>query len=130
MDTSYDRLTADKEDMRLYQQERAIEAVSSLICRTMDREGISRTGLAELLGVTPGWVTQLLDGERNKTIRSVSDVFTALGHKIEFSAEPIAAAADRISCVSIRGRGRAMTRSDTSEARETTYPATIPYCVA
>jgi transcriptional regulator with XRE-family HTH domain len=79
----------DPAKMRLYQQERAIFEVTDLIESVMEEQGISRTKLAELLGKTKGWVTQLLDGEANKTIRTVADVFAVLGLEYHSSAREI-----------------------------------------
>lgn len=89
--------------MRGFLQERAIENVTGLISELMDASGVSRSDLAARLGVSAGWVTQLLDGERNKTIRTVADVCAVLGHRIDFSASPIASqSAEAISRVSLR----------------------------
>jgi hypothetical protein len=60
----------------------------------MDQAGMNRTQLADKLGRTPGWITQLLDGERNKTIHTLSDVFWALGKSMQFSAGPLKAGAN------------------------------------
>lgn len=75
--------------MRRFQQERAISAVTGLICETMKKEGTGRAELAEKLGKTKGWVTQLLDGEANKTIRTVADVLAVLGQELRVSSQPI-----------------------------------------
>lgn len=77
------------EDMRLFQQERAITEITELICKVMERQGVTRTKLAELLRTTKGYVTQLLDGEANKTIRTVADVLAVLGMEFQVSAGPI-----------------------------------------
>jgi hypothetical protein len=87
--TSYEELTDTAEDMRLYQQERAIEYVTAMICSVMTAQGVTRAELAKRLGKVPGWVTQVLDGEKNKTIRTLSDLLWALGESLEFSHRPI-----------------------------------------
>jgi transcriptional regulator with XRE-family HTH domain len=75
--------------MRLYQQERAIYEVTELIESVINEEGIGRAQLAKILGKSKGWVTQLLDGEANKTIRTVADVLAALDRELHFRASPI-----------------------------------------
>jgi hypothetical protein len=77
------------DNMRLFQQERAITDVTELICRVMKEEGYTRTMLAAKLGKSKGYVTQLLDGERNKTIRTVADVLAMLGREFYSCERPI-----------------------------------------
>jgi len=51
----------------------------------MEERGLDRSDLAKLLGRTKGWVTQLLDGEKNKTIRTVAHAFAVMGAQFETS---------------------------------------------
>ena len=55
----------------------------------MHDAGITRAELANRLGKSRGWVTQLLDGEANKTIRTVADAFAVLGHEFRSFSQPI-----------------------------------------
>jgi transcriptional regulator with XRE-family HTH domain len=87
--TLVEQYVADHDHMRLFQQERAIYEVSELIEAVMEEQGITRSQLADKLGQTKGWVTQLLDGERNKTIRTVADVLAILGCEFRVFAAPI-----------------------------------------
>jgi AraC-like DNA-binding protein len=75
--------------MRFYQQERAITQVTELICDLMEQKHVSRAKLAQLLKKSRSYVTQLLDGETNMTVRTISDVFTVLGHEQQTYASPI-----------------------------------------
>jgi transcriptional regulator with XRE-family HTH domain len=79
----------DPRHMRLFQQERAIYEVTTLIEETMDAERVTRAELAKKLGKGKSWVTQLLDGEGNKTIRTVADALAVLGYEFRAFAEPI-----------------------------------------
>lgn len=83
-ETELDKLTRTKQGMRLYQQERAILDVTELICQLMDEEHVTRSVLAGRLGRSKGYVTQLLDGRANMTVRTISDVFVALGRALHF----------------------------------------------
>jgi len=83
-DSLMKRLTATPEGMRLYQQERAIQEVTDLICLLMAEQDVSRAELARRIGKTKGYVTQLLDGRTNMTIRTISDVCLALDHAVHF----------------------------------------------
>jgi transcriptional regulator with XRE-family HTH domain len=79
----------NSDNMRVFQQERAIYRVTELIESVMQAEGITRSELAKRLGRNKGWVTQLLDGEANKTIRTVADVLAVMGREFRSSATPI-----------------------------------------
>lgn len=83
-ETLTEKLTKTAEGMRLYQQERAILEVTELLCELMDKRKVSRSQLAKRLGKTKGYITQLLDGRTNMTIRTMSDLFVALDRAIHF----------------------------------------------
>lgn len=87
--TLVEQFVEDPDNMRLFQQERAIYEVTELLESVMHQLGVNRTELARRLRKTKGWVTQLLDGEANKTIRTVADAFAILGHEFHASSGPI-----------------------------------------
>jgi hypothetical protein len=82
--TFVDEVVSTEEGKRVFNQECAILDVTELICRTMEETDVGRAELAHRLGKTKGYVTQLLDGRANMTIRTIADVFTALGRTIHF----------------------------------------------
>lgn len=84
IDTLYEKLTKTPEGMRLYQQERVIQELTDMICEIMQKQGVTRYELAERLGKTERYVICLLDGDIDLPLRFISDVFTALNHKITF----------------------------------------------
>jgi transcriptional regulator with XRE-family HTH domain len=89
--TAVIQFTEDPEGMRLFQQERLVTEVTELICKTMKDQRIKRSELAERLTKTRGRVSQILNGnERNLTLRTVADIFTALGKTLTVSAEDLA----------------------------------------
>ena len=71
-------VTATTEGEFIWEQERSILEVTELICEIMQHEGVSRKELAARLKKSPSFVTQLLDGSANMTLRTVADIFTAL----------------------------------------------------
>jgi hypothetical protein len=79
MKTQIEQFVKDVEAMRLFQQERVILEATSEICDAMEEQGITRSQLAERLGKSKGYVSQLLDGRQNMTLRTLADVFLALG---------------------------------------------------
>jgi len=91
MQTLTERLTSTPEGLRLYQQERAIQEMTELICELMGRQEVSRSELARRLEKTKGYITQMLDGRTNMTIRTVADIMTALGFSVRVQADPLEA---------------------------------------
>ena len=89
--TLMEKLTATPEGMRLYQQERAIQEITDLVCQIMEEEKVSRAEMAKRLGRTKGYITQLLDGRTNMTIRTMSDVLAALDRALHFQDGPLSA---------------------------------------
>ncbi|MBI1903672.1 MAG: helix-turn-helix transcriptional regulator [Planctomycetia bacterium] len=73
------RLTKNSRALRLWHQERTILDITETICELMEKKRITRSDLAKRLGKTKGYITQLLDGRTNMTIRTISDVFAVLG---------------------------------------------------
>ncbi|HXG70683.1 MAG TPA: helix-turn-helix transcriptional regulator [Gemmatimonadaceae bacterium] len=69
---------------RMLRQEELILDVTETFCEAMDRDGANRKQLAEALGKTRGFVSQLLNGGRNLTLRTVADVADALGYIVQF----------------------------------------------
>lgn len=89
MSTMKDWLQADPEHHKLFEQERLIVDVAEEIYAAMERgEGVSRAGLAQRLGKSRAFVTQILSGSRNLTLRSIADIAGALGQRVELRLRP------------------------------------------
>jgi len=71
------------ENRRLYAQEGLILSVTEEIWTAMNRRGLNKQQLAEHLGTGKSHVSQLLNGARNMTLRTLSDIAEALGQHIE-----------------------------------------------
>jgi transcriptional regulator with XRE-family HTH domain len=52
----------------------------------MKKKGFTRKSLAESLGVTKGRISQYLGGERNLTLRTLADIFTAMDSMVVVGA--------------------------------------------
>ncbi len=87
--THIEQYVEDPQRMRQFQQERAILNVTVLIEKVMDQEGVTRAELAKRLGRSRGWVTQLLDGEANKTVGTIADILAVLGREFRPTAPRI-----------------------------------------
>lgn len=66
----------DPEDQRKYAQERCIVAVTEALGEAMEQANLSRAALANRLGVTKGYISQVFAG-RNLTLRTVADILWA-----------------------------------------------------
>ena len=75
----------DPEFRKLLAQEELILEVTETICNILEKEKISRKELADRLGKTKGFVSQLLNGGRNLTLRTVADILHVLGYKVSLT---------------------------------------------
>lgn len=86
-------LENDEEGRRLLEQERLILEVTESIANLMEEHRISRSDLAQRLGKSPAFVTKLLRGDNNFTLRTLSDVFFAMDHAARLTLGPVGAVA-------------------------------------
>jgi transcriptional regulator with XRE-family HTH domain len=77
----YDNYIEDPEFKRLMAQEDLIMEVTEGFCEILVENDIKRKKLAELMGRTKGYISQLLNGSRNITLRSLADIAFCLGYK-------------------------------------------------
>lgn len=54
----------------------------------MREHKVSRAQLAQSMNVSPGRISQVLSGDENLTLRTLSGVLTALDAQVEFSLRP------------------------------------------
>lgn len=74
---------------QLVAQETLIFEVAEMFQKLIEGDGLTREQLAERLGHSEGFVRQILAGDRNMTLRTLSDVAFALDHRIEIVVEPL-----------------------------------------
>jgi transcriptional regulator with XRE-family HTH domain len=72
----------DPEFRKLLAQEELILEVTETICDILENEKISRKELADRLCKSKGFISQLLNGGRNLTLRTVADILHVLGYKV------------------------------------------------
>lgn len=90
MDKSFiDELLSDDEGRKLYNREELIFDVTEAICEAMIQKRISKTKLAQLAGVCKSNITQLLSGDHNMTLATISDLLYALDSKMTISVVPL-----------------------------------------
>jgi antitoxin component HigA of HigAB toxin-antitoxin module len=83
--TLIQRLTSTPEGKKLFEEERVILEVTEMICTLMEEQGVSKAELARRLETSKANITQMLDGRRNMTIRSIVDVVFALGASLSIA---------------------------------------------
>jgi len=77
----YESFKAEPRRGRLLAEEEFILEVTEKLVEYLNRGNVSRTELANRLGVTKGYVTQILSGGKNLTLRTIADVAEALGYE-------------------------------------------------
>ena len=87
--TLLDKYLEDPEFARLMAQGDLIMEVTETLCELLGKEKISRKELADRLGKSKGFVSQLLNGGRNLTLRTVADILHVLGYKVALKPEKL-----------------------------------------
>ena len=92
--TLSETIRSTSEGDRVWQQERAILEATERLCELMERDNVTRSDLAYRLGKSRGFVSQILNGEANMTLRTLSDAFFALGRAVHITDGALAAGHD------------------------------------
>ena len=66
-----------------------VRAVVDEVTWFMSEHKISRADLAQSMGVSPGRVSQILSGDENLTLRTLSSVVTSLGAEFEINLQAV-----------------------------------------
>lgn len=83
------RALENPEARRVFEQERLALVAASALLDVMQTHGVSKAELADRLGCSRAYVSQLLDGTRNMTLRSLADLAWALGTRIGVMVDAI-----------------------------------------
>ena len=83
--TLLDKYLEDPEFAKLMAQGDLIMEVTETLCELLENEKVSRKELADRLGKSKGFVSQLLNGGRNLTLRTVADILHVLGYKVSLT---------------------------------------------
>ena len=59
--------------------------VTEKFCEILEQENINKSTLAKFMGKTKGYISQLLGGGRNLTLRSMADLAFHLGYEISIA---------------------------------------------
>jgi len=75
-------------DERQMAEEGLIFDVSQQLFEVMEKDHVSKAELARRLGCSKAYITKLLRGPSNMTLRKVAEVFHALGYTLKLKAAP------------------------------------------
>jgi transcriptional regulator with XRE-family HTH domain len=82
----YKRKNTSLAEGKVEKQEQLLFDATELISRAMEQQGVSKSDLAKRLGKSKAFVTQVLGGQSNMTLRTLSDLASALGYDVELGA--------------------------------------------
>ena len=83
VDSSFAQLTSTARGKRLFEQELLLVSATELISELMDEKKVTRADLAERIGKSKAFVTQLLKGRHNMTLRTLADLAWALDTRVQ-----------------------------------------------
>lgn len=86
MTTKFDELMLDPEFKKLYAVEHLIADTAQMLSDLLQRRNLKKADLARMLNKTPAFVSQLLNGKANMTIRTLAEVIHALGAHVMIDA--------------------------------------------
>jgi transcriptional regulator with XRE-family HTH domain len=81
--TDVEVLERSTESRRLLRKEQLILDVTTALYEQMEAQGTTKAELARRLDKTPGFVTQLLAGDRNLTLKTIADLADALNGRLK-----------------------------------------------
>ena len=87
MKTQHEVLMEDPEFRRLLSIESLAAEASEVIARLMTEQKLSKADLARRLNKSRAWVTQLLSGKANMTVRTLAEVVYSLGAEVKLNAQ-------------------------------------------
>lgn len=93
MKTQHEALMEDPEFRKLLAIESLVAEAAESIARMMAERHLSKADLARRLKKSRSWVTQLLSGETNMTVRTLAEVMYALDGEVTFHIQPNSQAA-------------------------------------
>jgi len=88
MKTQHEVLMEDPEFRRLLSIEALVAEASELIAKLMTEQNVSKADLARRLKKSRAWVTQLLSGKANMTVRTLAEVVYTLDAEVKLHAQP------------------------------------------
>jgi transcriptional regulator with XRE-family HTH domain len=88
MKTQYAVLMEDPDFRRHLSVEALVAEASEVIASLMAEQKLSKADLARRLNKSRAWVTQLLSGKANMTVRTLAEVVYTLGAEVKLQTQP------------------------------------------
>ena len=88
MNNYIDKIRSTANGQKSLRQESFILEVTEIICKLMKKHEVSISELAKRMERSTGRINDILEGE-NLTLRTLSDIFDALGYKVIIDVKPI-----------------------------------------
>lgn len=96
-ETLRDWLNESPENARLYAQEDLLLSASEAIWEAMGARGLTKADIARMTGQSKAHITQLLNGGRNMTLRTLADIAHTMGLKVSIQLVAISKPSDSTS---------------------------------
>jgi transcriptional regulator with XRE-family HTH domain len=87
--TQFEQLMESPEFRKLYAIEGLVTEAGEFIARLMQEQGVTKAELARRLGKSRAYITQMLSGSANLTVRTLAEVAYALGAEVKLEAVPV-----------------------------------------
>ncbi len=87
--TQFEELMESPEFRKLYAIEGLVTEAGEFIARLMEERGVTKAELARRLGKSRAYITQMLSGSANLTIRTLAELAYALGAEVKLEAVPL-----------------------------------------
>jgi transcriptional regulator with XRE-family HTH domain len=111
-----DEQTADYR--KAYRQEGFILDVTEQLWEAMDKAGQSKADLAKRLDCSKAHISNVLSGNRNMTLRTLSDIADALGCEVTVKIAPKAGAYHRLEGARVAYTGASLAVAPVQAANE------------
>jgi len=85
MKSDFEILSANPEFRKSLAVESLVLEAGELIARLMESRGVNRAELARRLGKSRAWVTQMLNGRANLTLKTLAEVAWALEAEVQLA---------------------------------------------
>lgn len=88
-ETQFEQLSKRPEFRKLYAIEGLVTEAGEFIARLMQERKVTKAELARRLGRSRAYITQMLSGSTNLTVRTLAEVAYALGAEVRLEAVPL-----------------------------------------
>jgi antitoxin component HigA of HigAB toxin-antitoxin module len=85
--TVFEQYMENPENRRIFEQERVLVDAAELVSTAMEFRGVNRSELATRLKCSKAYVTQVLRGNQNLTLKTLADVFYGLNCRLVLAAQ-------------------------------------------